>query len=155
MGMKREVAAPGVQDAKHADLPTQETWVPGEELSGGSRSLEEQIIEQGLMAAGCLSKGAGQGESEQEIRRRQEQVLLSLKPLLGLVVLAFWTMAIAAGVVAVAHLAALRTGVELPAEGLGPAGLNGAHGPAVRGEQSVGELLSVGRAVAAEYICQF
>src|SRR5512137_1118030 len=107
------------------------------------------------MAASKLAEGAGQSKGEQEIRHRQEQVLLSLEPLLGLVVLALWTMAIAAGVVAVAHLAALRTRVELPAEGLGPAGLNGAHGPAVTGEQAIVVLLAIGWTVAAEDLCQF
>jgi hypothetical protein len=57
--------------------------------------------------------------------------------------------------VTVADLVALRTGVELPTQGLGAAGLNGVHGPAVAGEQAVVVLLAIGWAVAAEDIGQF
>jgi len=154
MGMIGEIAAPGVQNAEHADLSTEEARILRQELGGSCGGTEEQIIEQGLMAACQGTQGSRDGEGEHEVGDAQEQVLLSLKPLLGLLVLAFGAVAVAAGMVAVADLVALGTGVELSAESLGAAGLNRMHSPAVRREQLVGVLLAIGRAVAAEDVGQ-
>jgi hypothetical protein len=154
MGMIGEVAAPGVQDAEHADLSTQEARVKCQELGGCGGGTEEQFIEEGLVAASDWAQSGREGEGEHEVRDRQEQVLLGLEPLLGSVVLAFRAVAVAAGMVAVAQLVALGTGVELSAESVGAAVFDGVHGPAVRGEQVMGVLLAVGRAVLAKDVCQ-
>lgn len=154
MGVKREVAAPGVQDAEHADLSAEEARILRQELGGSCGGAEEQVIDQGLMAACQRAQSSRDGEGEHEVGHAQEQVLLSLEPLLSLLVLAFGTVAVAAGMVAVADQVALGTGVELSAESLGAAGLNCVHSPAVRREQPVGVLLAIGGAVTAEDVGQ-
>jgi hypothetical protein len=54
--------------------------------------------------------------------------------------------------VTVLHLAALRTGIDLPTQGLGPALLDGAHRLAMAGEDLVSVLLAIGRPVLAKDI---
>jgi hypothetical protein len=76
--------------------------------------------------------------------------LLRFQPFLGLVILAFWAVPVAAGMVTVLHLAALRTGIDLPTQGLGPALLDGAHRLAMAGEDLVSVLLAIGRPVLAK-----
>jgi hypothetical protein len=52
-------------------------------------------------------------------------------------------------------LVALRAGEDLPTQSWCAALLDGAHGPSVAGEQAIGVLLAIGRAVLAEDVCQF
>jgi hypothetical protein len=59
-------------------------------------------------------------------------------------------MTVAAGMVAVLHLAALRTGIDLPTQGLSPALFDGAHRLAVAGKDLIGVLLAIGRPVLAK-----
>jgi len=155
MGVIGQVTRPGMEDAEHTDLPADKAGVTSQELSGGRRGLKEQVIEKSLMAASQWAQRSRQGEGEHEIGNGQEQILLCLQPFLGSLVLAFGAVAVAAGVIAVAHFAAIGASVHLSAQGFCPALLNGTHDPAMAGEQAVGVLLAVGRAVAAEDICQF
>jgi len=69
--------------------------------------------------------------------------------------LAFWAMAVAAGMIAVAHFAAIGAREHLSTQGFCPAAFDGQHGLAVTGQQAVGVLLAIGRAVAAEDVSQF
>jgi hypothetical protein len=126
-----------------------------QELRGGRRGLEEQVIEKGLMAAGDWAQGSGQGEGEHEVRDWQQKILLFFQPFLGFVVLAFWTVAVAAGVVAVLGLVALGAGKDLSPQSRCAALLDGAHSPPVAGEQALGVFLAIGGAVLAEDVCQF
>jgi hypothetical protein len=129
-----QVASPGVQDTDQAELSADKTGLLSQKLRRSGGSTEEQIIEKSLVTASEWAQGGGDGEGEHEIRDRQQEILLFLQPFLGLVVLTFWTVAIAAGVVAVLGLVALRAGIGLPTQGGGAALLNGAHGPSVAGE---------------------
>ena len=74
------------------------------------------------------------------------------QPLLSGLVLALGTMAVLAGMVAVAGLAARLTGVNVTAQGLGPTLFNGLQ---VAGGDPSCKLLSIGRAVLAENLGQF
>ena len=56
--------------------------------------------------------------------------------------------------VAILDLIALRAVIYLPTQGLGAALLNGPHGAAMAGEQTVGVALAVGRAILAEDLRQ-
>ena len=68
------------------------------------------------MAASYGPETLGQGESEQEVRHRQEQALLLLQPLLGLPVLAFWAMTVSTGVISNAHSAAGIAAIDVAAQ---------------------------------------
>src|SRR6266508_5045614 len=99
--MVRQVASPGLQNTDHPDLSAHPTRLVCQLLSGSRRRFEEQIIEQALVRASNLIKARGQGEGEQEVGDGQEQILLSFQPGLCILILAFGTMAVAAGMVTV------------------------------------------------------
>jgi hypothetical protein len=63
-------------------------------------------------------------------------------------------MAIAAGMVVVLHLLALRASSDLPAERFGAALLNGPHHPAMAGQKTVTVARPVSGAVVSENIGQ-
>jgi hypothetical protein len=155
VGVKGQVASPGVEDAEHTDLSAEEAWVLRQELSGSSSGMKEQVIDKRLVTASDWAQGGGQGEGEHEVRDWQQKILLLLQPFLGFVVLALGTVAVAAGMVAVLGLVALWAGEDLSTQGWCAAQLDGAHGPAVTREQAMGVLLAIGRAVAAEDVGQF
>jgi len=64
------------------------------------------MIDEFLVSAGGLTQSFWEGESEHEVGDGQEQLLLQLEPCLSLLMLAFWAMAVAAGMIAVTELAA-------------------------------------------------
>ena len=80
---------------------------------------------------------------------------MEFEPILGLLMLAFRTVTIAAGVIAVAHFPAFDAAENLPAQGFGAALLDGAHGLVVRRQQAFSVLLPVGPAINAENLGQF
>ena len=153
--MVGQVASPGVQDTDQTELSADKTGVLGQMLCRSCRGTKEQVIDKRLVTAGDWAQGGGQGEGEHEVRDWQQKILLFLQPFLGFVVLAFWTVSVAAGVVAELKLVALRAGVDLPTQSWCAALLDGAHGPSVAGEKTIGVFLAVGRAVLAEDVCQF
>ena len=153
--MVGEVASPGVQNADQTELSADKTGVLCQKLCCSCRGLKEQVIDKRLVTAGEWAQGGGDGEGEHEVRDWQQKILLFLQPFLGFVILALGAMTVAAGVVAVLGLVALRAGVDLPTQSWCAALLDGAHGPSVAGEKTIGVFLAVGRAVLAEDVCQF
>ena len=153
--MVGQVASPGVQDTDQTELSPDKTGVLGQMLCRICRGLKEQVIDKRLVTAGDWAQGGGQGECEHEVRDWQQKVLLFFQPFLGFVVLTFRAVAIAAGVIAVLGLVALRAGIGLSTQSGGTALLNGAHGPPVAGEQAAGVLLAIGGTVLAENVSQF
>ena len=144
-----------MQNADQAELSADKTRILGQLLCCRCRGLKEQIIEKGLVRAGERAQSSRDGEGEHEVRDRQQKILLFLQPLLGFVVLALGAMTVAAGVVAVLSLVALRAGIGLSTQGGGTALLNGAHNLPVTGEQALGILLAIGGTVLAEDVSQF
>jgi hypothetical protein len=144
-----------VQHTHHPELAANPAWLLCQLLGCRGRGFEEQIIEQALVRASNLIKARGQGEGEQEVGDPQEQILLFLQPALAILMLAFGTMAVAAGMVTVLHLLTIRTAIDLPAQGFGAALLNGPHGFDVAGGYPAGVLLAIGWAKAAEDVRQF
>lgn len=135
--------------------PPTKTRVVCQKLGRLCGSTEEQVIDQSLVTTSDWTQDSWQGEGEHEVRDGQQKLLLFLQPFLGLIVLALGAMTIAARVVAVLGLVALRAGIGLATEGRGAALLNGAHGLPVAGKQAFGVLLAISRAVLAEDISQF
>jgi hypothetical protein len=153
--MVGQVASPGVQDTDQTELSPDKTGVLGQMLCCSRRGTKEQVIDKRLVTAGEWAQGGGQGEGEHEVRDWQQKILLFLQPFLGFVVLALGAVTVPAGVVAELKLVALRAGVDLPTQGGCAAQLNSAHSPSMAVEQAIGVFLAIGRAVAAEYVCQF
>jgi hypothetical protein len=69
-----------------------------------------------------------QGESEQEVGYGQQQILLFLQPLLSSIVLALRAVTIAARVITVIGLIAIRTVVNMATQGFRAALLDRPHG---------------------------
>jgi len=153
--MVGQVASPGMQYPDQAELSADKTRILGQKLGCICRSTEEQVIDKSLVRAGDRVQGSGDGEGEHEVRDWQQKVLLFFQPFLGFVVLTFRAVAIAAGVIAVLGLVALRAGIGLSTQSGGTALLNGAHGPPVAGEQAAGVFLAIGGTVLAEDVSQF
>ena len=159
-----QVASSGVQDTYHPNLAAKPAWFLGELLSGCRRGFEEQItlapapsagVEQGLVRASKLIKARGQGEGEQEVGDGQEQILLSFQPGLCILILAFGTMAVAAGMVTVLQLLTVRAAINLSAQCCGATLFNCPHHFEVGGRHLAGVLLAIGRTILAEDVRQF
>jgi len=102
------------------------------------------------MPTGHAPKAGWQGEGEQEVRHGKKEALLVDQPGLSLLVLALGAMSVAAGVVPVFNPLALRAGVDVPTQGLGPTLLDGAQRTAMAGKQPVREALTIAQPVAAD-----
>ena len=73
-----------------------------------------------------------------------------IEPLVRLIILALWTVAVLAGVVAVEALLALVTEIELAAKRLGAAVFDSVHRPEMRRRHPVSELRPIFRTMEAE-----
>jgi hypothetical protein len=162
--MVGQVTSPGAQDTDQGELSADKTRILGQMLCCSCQSPKEQVIDERLVTAGEWARGSRDGEGEHEVRDGQQKCLLFLQPFLGFVVLTFRAVTVAAGVVAVLGLVALRAGVGLATQSWGAALLNTCTCaamqvwrtcPACGGEQAVSNLFSIGRAVLAEDVCQF
>jgi hypothetical protein len=91
------------------------------------------MVDEFLVTAGDLSEFRRQGEGDQKVRHRQEQILLLLQPLLASRVLAFGTVAVLAGVIAVLSLIAMVTVVKVIPQGFGAAVFDVSHSLPVAG----------------------
>lgn len=153
--MVGEVASPGVQNADQTELSADKTGVLCQKLCCSCRGLKEQVIDKRLVTAGEWAQGSRDGEGEHEVRDGQQKILLFLQPFLSFVVLTFRTVTVAAGVIAVLGLVALRAGVDLSTQSWCAALLDGAHNSPVAGDQAISVFLAVGRTVLAEDVGQF
>ena len=153
--MVSQVAAPGVQHPHHPDLSTDPPWLLCQLLRGRSRCFEEQIVEQSLVRASHLIEAGWQGEGQQEVGNRQQQILLLLQPAPCIFILAFGAMAVAARVVTVLYLLTIWAAIDLSAQGCGAALFNRSHGFEVVGGHAAGILLAIGRTILAKDVCQF
>jgi hypothetical protein len=151
----RQVTSPGMQNADQTELSTHKTRVVCQKPGCLCRSTEEQVIDQRLVTTSDWAQGCRQGESEHEVRDGQQKLLLFLQPFLGLIVLALGAVTVAARVVAVLGLVALRAGIGLSTQSGGSALLNGAHGPSMAGKQVLGIFLAIGGTILAKDVRQF
>ena len=149
-----QVASPGVQDPHHSDLAADEAGVLSQFLSGCGGGFEKQVVDQALVAAGDFVEPGGQGEGEQEVGHGKEQTFLLVQPVLPILVLAFRTVAVAAGVVAVLHPLAVRTAIHLSSQSFRPALLNGPHRLEMGERHAGGILLAVRISITPEDLRQ-
>src|SRR6266487_1118148 len=67
VGMVTQVARPGLQDAQHANLPTQKAWVLGELLQRRSRCMKEQGIDRLRLVSSECAELRWQREGDQKV----------------------------------------------------------------------------------------
>ena len=146
VGVKLEVAGPGVEHGRHAEVRAEPGGIAadGEEpLSGGAEPQGEETL---AVAQGHGAESGGEREDDVEVVARHEAGHARLDPARLAQGLALRAVAIAAGVVRRAGVPALVAHVEVPAAGGCAAGDDGAHGRALLAGERVplAILLAVG-----------
>lgn len=116
VGMVDEGAAPGVEDAEHAQGGTQALGVAGQILERLSRGGKEEVQAQLRVRAHPGAQGFGHRERDQEVGDREQQAGVVDQPGVGVGLAALGTMAVIAGVVGVMERAAVRASVEFAAQ---------------------------------------
>jgi hypothetical protein len=147
-----QVLTPGVEHREKANLRTQVLGISGDGEQGFRRCLEQDAIQLSLVLIGDGGNLLGYGEDHVEVLGVQKLGLASFEPLSPGKRLAFWAMAIAAGVVSVALMAAVVTLLQMATENSSPADLDRSHDTALRHRQRSAMLLTIDFAVAAKHI---
>jgi len=132
MGMILKSASPSMQDAEEAwEVATDVFWICGEFFDGIGRSLEQSRVTDALVLTHEGAQLLWDCEGDQKVVARQLALDLFSQPLLGLIVLAGGTVAIAAGAKELARLSAALTLVERDTAGLRTTGREGIDDVAV------------------------
>src|SRR5215510_16322999 len=93
-----ELSAPGRQDTrKTGESSAEEAGIAGEAFEGFRRRLEHGLVGQPGMRAAAGAQGFRDGKGDEAVRSWELFVELLVEPLLRLLVLTLWTMAIATG----------------------------------------------------------
>jgi hypothetical protein len=148
VGMKAQLARPGVQDGGDAQQGATAVGIEPELQQGARRGEEEDLEEADPVAQGQGLALLGHGEDDMEVVDRQHALHALGNPLRLAQALALGTMPVAAGVVGGPRVTARIAHVEMPAKDGRPAGLDVAHGPALYRAECVA--LSISLAVGAE-----
>ena len=124
-----QILAPGVQHADHADLSAQMLGIGGSHPQSFGRGLEQDRIDRRLVMESDLGDLRRHGEDHVEVWDRQQLGLTLGQPLGASQSLTFGTMAVAAGIIGLAHKAAVGAVFDVTAQGCSPARLNRRHDP--------------------------
>jgi hypothetical protein len=154
MGVVAKVSSPALQDSDHAEGASDVFGIGSELLQGLLEGMEEQVVEELLIAPDQATQVSGQSEGGHEVWDGQEQGSLLLDPAVDLVVLTLRAMAVLAGVIPIVVLLALGAAVEMTAQGLGAAGADVLYNPPVAGKQPVVVFGDIVRAMQAEDVRQ-
>ena len=142
--------APGVQHGEEADLGAEVARVGGDGAQRVGDGPEEQAVDDGLVLDGDLGDGRGDGEDDVEVLGGQQVRAATFEPLGAGQRLAGGTVAVAAGIVPDAPMAAVVALLDVAAERGGAALLDGRHHATLGRRQDGSDLGSEGVAVAAE-----
>lgn len=112
MGMVAQAPAVSMQHCGHAHLAPQVLGVEFELLKRLGGGAKQRLIEGALMLPGELTKLRRQGEGDQEVVHGQELLAPARQPLGGLVILAAWAAAMAAGAWLPVQLTAVAAAAE-------------------------------------------
>jgi hypothetical protein len=115
VGMMEQVLTPGVEHGEKANLRTQMLGISGDGEQGLRRGLEQDAIQLSLVVIGDGGNLFWYGEDHVEVLGVQKLGLAILEPLSPGEGLAFWAMAIPAGVICVALMAAVVTLLQMAA----------------------------------------
>src|SRR5512145_3059448 len=98
MGMILQLPPPGVPDPGEPwEVCPDEPLVGGEPVAGERRGVEHGLVGEALMRADEGSERLRNGEGHKEVRPRELFVEVVLEPLLGCMLLALGTVAVATG----------------------------------------------------------
>src|SRR5580693_4191993 len=155
MWMKHQVLSPTVQHGEEANFGAEMFGVGGNGAQGFRSGPKENVVHHFLV---LISDGGNlfwESKDDMEILGVEELGLTILDPLGPCQGLAFWAMAVAAGVVSNALVLALIALFQVAAEGGGPAELDRTHDPELRDGQGSTMLLSIGFAIATQHVGDF
>jgi hypothetical protein len=127
--MQLQGLPPGVQHRDDAEIPI--PGLAGEGLQCFGGGAHERRVDRARVVLHQAVEGVGQGEDEMEVLNRQQLELSRIDPGAALGGAAFRAVAIAAGVVADLGVAAPVALIDMAAEGVGAAGLDGVQGTAL------------------------
>jgi hypothetical protein len=95
-----QLPAPGVQDTgAPREVRPDATLGGGQPLEGHGRRLKHSVVGEALMRAEKGPQGLRDGEGEEEVRPGQLCIQVLLEPLLGFMLLALGTVAVATGMI--------------------------------------------------------
>ena len=138
MQVLTEILAPGVEHHRDPDLAPEPLGIPTEGLQGLRGRLKQEVVDHLRVSLGDRVDLMGQGEDQMEIGHRQELGRACLDPALLGQRLAFWAVAVAAGVVTRHFCAAVITHFQMATEGRRTAVLDGLHHAALLAAESMG-----------------
>jgi hypothetical protein len=121
-----------VEDGEKADLSTQVLGISGDGEQGLRSGSKQYAVELPLILIGNCCNLFWYSEYHVEVLGVQELGLAILEPLSPGEGLAFWAVAIRAGVIRVALMAAMVTLFQMAAENSSPADLDRSHDTALR-----------------------
>lgn len=153
MGMVGQCLAPGVEHGQASNPGSEAARIGGKKRHGRARSPEQDRIDDGLVLERHRGNGDRQCEDDVEVGNWQQLGFAGRQPGLPCRTLAFWTMAIAAGVVGYPGCAAIIASLDMAAERLRSAGNNGAHHPLFDTAKVPGVGMAIGLAMSAQNIC--
>jgi|SRR5712691_13190156 len=128
MGLRAQVAGPGMQDTNHTALAPDQPRVVGELLQSGRSTAKERRVQDVLVAPCQFPEPIGHGTGDQKVGDGQEERSLLCEPAGGLSILARGTMPIFTGMIALLQVSARWTLGDMTAQALGAALCNGRHG---------------------------
>ena len=127
VGMVGQRRSPGVQHAGHADPGAHALGIGRDGHHRFRRRLEQQPVDRPLVPVGDLRDLGRQGEDDVEILHRQQVLGARRHPVARRRSLTLRAVPVLAGVVGDVMVAALGAARHMPAERLGPAGLDRRH----------------------------
>ena len=141
--------APGVKHGHAANPAPQAARIGGKTRHCRARRPEQDRIDDGLVLERHRGDRGWHCKDDVKVGDRQQFGLARRQPGLPCRALAFWTMAVAAGVVGDTRCAAIIAGLDMATERRGPARSDGTHHPFFDTAKMSGMGTAIGLAMAA------
>lgn len=155
VGVMHQGLSPGVQYCEESDIRSEVFWVGSNGTKGFRGSSEEDGVDYTLVLKGKRGNLIGNGKDDVIIGDGKQFGHASLEPFCFGERLAFWAVAVAAGVIRVSYGSALVAHVGVPAQDGSPAGFDGAHNTRLLARHGSAVDLPVLRAALAEDVGHF
>ena len=154
MGVIKEGSCPCVQHTDHTDMCAKIFRVFSQQFKRLGRGFKEDIVKEFLMRAGEFSQLFGQGKGGQEVGKGQKPPFLFFRPIERVVILAYYTMPVLTGMIAVMKFPALRAIIELSAQGFASTAHNRHKRLFMMAGYGLSVFFHISRAVFSENILQ-